>query len=288
MARPQKNTVTYFPLDCEEGKKMFYIEETYGNDGFATFIKLLRELARSEYHYLNLSQPTTMMFLSAKCKVSKQTLESIINDLVDLGKFNAMLWNENKIIWCQDFVDSIQDAYLKRKNKCITFEGLLQLLDSLGVRKLNKLRNNTTINTQSKEEYIKEEEIKEDKSKETDIISVPEIQKKTRFNFKKKLLEYGFQENLVEDWILVRKNKKATNTETAFESFISEIEKRECNINEMLKICVENSWSGFKHVWVDNLNKNNLGNGSRNNNTQTTDSEHKQSAISAVSAMFGK
>jgi hypothetical protein len=67
---------------------------------------------------------------------------------------------------------------------------------------------------------------------------------------------------------LVRKNKKATNTETAFESFISEIEKRECNINEMLKICVENSWSGFKHVWVDNLNKNNLGNGTSKSNEQ--------------------
>jgi hypothetical protein len=85
MARPQKNTVTYFPLDCEEGKKMFYIEETYGNDGFATFIKILRELARSEYHYLNLSQTTTLMFLSAKCKISKELLERIIQDLVDLG-----------------------------------------------------------------------------------------------------------------------------------------------------------------------------------------------------------
>ena len=101
--------------------------------------------------------------------------------------------------------------------------------------------------------------LKKETKKVFSEIYVPEIQKKPRFNFKKKLLDYGFQENLVEDWLLVRKNKKATNTETAFESFISEIEKRECNINEMLKICVENSWSGFKHVWVDNLNKNNNG-----------------------------
>lgn len=101
--------------------------------------------------------------------------------------------------------------------------------------------------------------LKKETKKVFSEISVPEIQKKPRFNFKKKLLDYGFQENLVEDWLLVRKNKKATNTQTAFESFISEIEKRECNINEMLKICVENSWSGFKHVWVDNLNKNNNG-----------------------------
>lgn len=135
MARPEKNTVEYFPFLCEDGNKMFYIEETYGNDGFATFVKLLRELAKTNYHYLDLSKPTTQMFLSAKCKVTKETLISIINDLVELGKFDKVLWNENSIIWCQDFIDSIQDAYIKRKNKCITYDGLLQHLVSLGVRK---------------------------------------------------------------------------------------------------------------------------------------------------------
>jgi hypothetical protein len=36
------------------------------------------------------------MFLAAKCKVSKEVLISIINDLVELGKFDSYLWNENK------------------------------------------------------------------------------------------------------------------------------------------------------------------------------------------------
>jgi hypothetical protein len=149
MARPQKNNVEYFPFFCEEGNKMFYIEETYGNDGFATFVKLLRELAKAEFHYLNLSKPTTIMFLSAKCKVSKEVLENIIKDLVDLGKFNKILWEENKVIWCQDFIDSIQDAYNKRNNKCITYDGLIQLLISLGVRKLSLCTPEGGGNTQS-------------------------------------------------------------------------------------------------------------------------------------------
>ena len=117
MARPERNNVDYFPFMCEDGNKMFYIEETYGNDGFATFVKLLSELAKTNYHFLDLSKPTTLMFLSAKCKVSKETLLSIINDLVDLGKFDATLWNENKVIWCQDFIDSIEDAYIRRNKK---------------------------------------------------------------------------------------------------------------------------------------------------------------------------
>jgi hypothetical protein len=173
MARPQKNTVSYFPLDCDDGKKMFYIEEIYGNDGYATFIKLLKELARSEYHYLDLSKPTTLMFLSAKCKVTKEVLLSIIKDLVELGKFDSVLWQENSVIWCQDFVDSIQDAYLKRKNKCITYEGLLQLLIGLGVRKLSKCTENNTNNTQSKVKEIKEDKSKEEETIECSDIFVP-------------------------------------------------------------------------------------------------------------------
>lgn len=156
MARPERNNVDYFPFYCEDGKKMFYLEETYGNDGFATFVKILRELAKTDYHYLDLSKTTTMMFLSAKCKISKEVLESIIKDLVDLEKFDRVLWDENKIIWCQDFIDSIQDAYNKRKNKCITYDSLLLLLCGLGVRKQGKGTSKGDIKPQRKEKDIKE------------------------------------------------------------------------------------------------------------------------------------
>lgn len=157
MARPERNNVDYFPFYCDDGNKMFYLEETYGNDGFATFVKILRELAKTNYHYLDLSKHSTLMFLSAKCKVTKETLKSIINDLVDLGKFDSVLWNENQIIWCQDFIDSIQDAYSRRNNNCMTYEGLLLHLQSLGIRKQSKSIIKGNKNPQSIVEYSKEE-----------------------------------------------------------------------------------------------------------------------------------
>lgn len=149
MARPERNSVDYFPFICNEGNKMYYLEETYGNNGFAVFVKLLRGLATTDYHYLNLSKRTTLMFYSAKCKVPIEKLIEIIGVIVELGKFNNILWEENKIIWCQDLIDSIQDAYNKRKNDCITLEGLLILLDSLGIRKLDKSISIVPVNTQS-------------------------------------------------------------------------------------------------------------------------------------------
>lgn len=73
----------------------------------------------------------------------------------------------------------------------------------------------------------------------------------------------------------VRKTKKATNTETAFNSFIAEIETRSCNINEMLQICVTNSWSGFKFKWIDNLKINQNGSRSEQSNKEIFDAAIK-------------
>lgn len=81
------------------------------------------------------------------------------------------------------------------------------------------------------------------------------FKKETKFNFRQSLISYGFDEKLVNDWLAVRKTKKATNTETAFKSFIAEVEKKPTtNINEILKTCCEKSWSGFKWSWLENLN----------------------------------
>lgn len=159
MARPERNNVDYFPFYCEEGKKMYYLEETYGNDGFAVFVKILRELAKADFHYLNLSKRNTKMFLAAKCKVNLQTLETIINDLVDLEKFNKVLWDESSVIWCQDFIDSIQDAYSRRNNNCITFDGLCSHLISLGIHKPPKSTSTVGSKPQSILKDIKEDNI---------------------------------------------------------------------------------------------------------------------------------
>lgn len=161
MARPERNTVDYFPHILGEGKKMFFIENKYGNDGYATWYKILEKLGSSDHHYLNLNREDELMFLAAKCKVSEETLLSIISDLVKIGAFDKVLW-ENKIIWCHQFVESIKDAYVKRKNKCVTYDSLRILLEGLGILKPSKLPPKGDGNTQTILEDTKAEETKED------------------------------------------------------------------------------------------------------------------------------
>ena len=74
--------------------------------------------------------------------------------------------------------------------------------------------------------------------------------KQKRFNFRKELIEKGANDDLVSEWLRVRKDKKATNTKTALNSFISQVEKSGLDINKVLEQCVINSWKGFKSEWI--------------------------------------
>lgn len=77
--------------------------------------------------------------------------------------------------------------------------------------------------------------------------------KAPRFNFKKSLLELGVDESIVSDWLLVRKRKKASNTETAFKTLLTELGKTSLSPNEAIKLAASNSWAGFKSEWAKNI-----------------------------------
>lgn len=156
MARPERNTVDYYPHMVGDGKKMFFIEKKYANDGYATWHKILEKLCSTEYHFLNLNKEEEIMHLSAKCNVTEEVLLNIVFDLVKLGAFDKEMW-DNKIIWCQQLIESIDDAYLKRNNDCMSLLGLRELLTGLGILKPILKDENRTDNPQSRVEKSKVE-----------------------------------------------------------------------------------------------------------------------------------
>lgn len=106
----------------------------------------------------------------------------------------------------------------------------------------NKSRKNTNeIRTYNECNTIKEKEIKE-KGKDN----------KEKFDFKKSLMSLGIEEKIISDWLTVRKQKKAANTETALNSIKTQIELSGLPANECIKVAVERSWAGFKAEWINN------------------------------------
>ena len=73
------------------------------------------------------------------------------------------------------------------------------------------------------------------------------------YSFYDSLIEYGFEKDLVTEWIKVRKDKGATNTQTAFKGFIKEVEKNGNDINFILRTCIERSWKGFHSDWMPKI-----------------------------------
>lgn len=127
---------------------------------------------------------------------------------------------------------------------------------------------NTPPKQEEQEQVQGEEQVKDKK----------ENKKKDVFNFRKSLIDSGGEKKLVEDWLKVRKTKKATNTETAFEGFISEVLKSKQGINDILKICIERDWKGFKNSWLEKeINNDKNKNNEPTINRQTADTIRQNS-----------
>lgn len=83
--------------------------------------------------------------------------------------------------------------------------------------------------------------------------------KKPKFDFKKSLISLNVDEDIASDWMVVRRQKKAANTETAFNAIKTQIELSGIPANECIKEAVARSWQGFKAEWINNQKNNQNG-----------------------------
>ena len=178
MAREQRKDVDYFPHECAHGRKMHIIETKYGNDGYATWFKLLEQLGKANNHYIDISDEMTVMFLTSTFKIDEDKMFSILTDLSKLGSIDKQLFDEFQIIWSEKFCNSIEDAYRKRKQKLFLKNDIIEFESSIprGNTSIPRGLNVKTIENTEKEvnltevipkvKYSKVKKSKEEKSKE--------------------------------------------------------------------------------------------------------------------------
>lgn len=70
------------------------------------------------------------------------------------------------------------------------------------------------------------------------------------FNFRQAMLSAGFAADLTEDWLKIRKAKKAVNSERAFKIFLEQAQRTGRDKNEILALVVQKQWKGFESSWV--------------------------------------
>lgn len=192
--------------------------------------------------------PTTMAKDAIGIR-SYNTYIKTLNDLVEFGLIEMIEVSKNQyssnIVAISNFNKALNKALDKASIKHVTkqSESTVQSIYSIDKHNTNIQSNNIPIYN----------------NKATPL----------KFSFYNCLVDYGFQKDLVNDWIKVRKTKKATNTQTAFNNFIKEIEKRNCNLNEILEFIVSKNWSGFKWEWHDKENNFNQTNDGKQQFTNT-------------------
>ncbi|MDD5338454.1 MAG: DUF4373 domain-containing protein [Dehalococcoidales bacterium] len=179
MARPQKQTVEYFPhvCDTDNGKTLSVLQNKYGNDGYAFWFRLLEFLGKRNGLYFDYNNPADLEFLCAKTHQNNtETVLRMLADLDVLGAIDHDLYLE-QVLWCQNFVDGVKDAFArsvsgvpqrptpKTVNVLKTDQSVVKTGVSADILHTETPRNDTET-PQSKVKEIKVKEIKEETEEE--------------------------------------------------------------------------------------------------------------------------
>ena len=171
--------------------------------------------------------PTTMVMEAIGVK-SYNSYKKHFDDIVLFGFFKVFEYSKNQY--------SANIIALSLNDKALD-----KALDKAFIKHATKQEESTQQSIDSIDKQINKEPIEQ------------ETNKPKKFVFLKSLLDNGADKELAKEWLLVRKTKKATNTETAFKGFLTQLSKTKLNINQVLRVCIENSWKGFNHDWVKDI-----------------------------------
>lgn len=174
MARPIKEGLEYFPLDCDidQDDKITLIEAQHGIKGFVIVIKLLMKIYKNSYFY-EWTEKEQLLF-SKRVNIDINEVNVVINDLVKWNFFDKKLYETEEILTSK----GIQKRYLmavgrrqtvKMLKKHLLLDGeTINVYKNLVIVDINSSSEvvNVDIGTQSKvkKSKVKESKVNNDKS----------------------------------------------------------------------------------------------------------------------------
>lgn len=178
MARPIKEGLEYFPLDCDidQDDKITLIEAQHGLIGFGIAIKLLMKIYNNSYFY-EWTEKEQLLF-SKRVNVNINEVNVVINDLVKWGFFDKNLFETEKILTSSGIQKRYLAAVGRRQKVKILKKYLLLDKETVNVYKnLVIVDNNSSlevvnddIGTQSKVKKSKVKESKENNNNDDDVV----------------------------------------------------------------------------------------------------------------------
>ena len=122
MARPESKNVFYFPHYTKSSRELDLIVHRHKAEGFMAYYKLLELIADADYHYLSLKTEDEKDMFDLGMNCDKRVVDDVIRILVNRGRINREIWENNQAIWMQDFVNTLNPVYVNRKKKLPNIE----------------------------------------------------------------------------------------------------------------------------------------------------------------------
>ncbi len=97
MARPLKDGVDFFSLDCQMDDEIKYIEAEFGLDGFATVIKLWQAIYGNKGYYMAFPRNVRLMF-SQQIRKGVGFVDEVVARCMDYGVFDRQIYKKYGVL----------------------------------------------------------------------------------------------------------------------------------------------------------------------------------------------
>lgn len=128
MARPNKEGLDYFPLDCKMDDKVYMVEVELGLEGFALFVKLLMKIYNENY-YIEWNERKAKIFANQN-NTNINVINTLINVCLSEDLFDKKLYKKYLILTSNGIQKRYFRAVKDRKDIYIIKEYLTNGIDN--------------------------------------------------------------------------------------------------------------------------------------------------------------
>ena len=166
MARPVKEGLDYFELDCHMEEKVRLIQAEFGLKGFAIVVKLYQKIYGGFGYYCEWNEDSLLLFMSengVSSRDEKNLISEIVAACIRRNIFSEKLFNEFGILTSYGVQKRYLNAVSRREKVELIKEYLLISVgknqDNVCINSINVNRNSVNVcsNSQSREEKSRED-----------------------------------------------------------------------------------------------------------------------------------
>ena len=169
--RPISNNVDYFPHKCKDDKELRFIQHKYKSEGYEVFYRLQQCLGDAESHRIDLGNDIERQMFEMSMSVNKEVVYGVIDILVEMNWLDKELYQKEKVLWSDKFINSIRAVYINRRREVPNKEGIYR----------DSTCRNESIVEYSIEKDSKVKKSKEEKSKDDSALSISFYEKQYPF-----------------------------------------------------------------------------------------------------------